>query len=131
MLEARVKEWRNQAHMDSTYNESLTARLAHFSRKEAAEMESAKKVAAEEDDDDEEDQHALPSGSSGDDGPVSPIRFSRVMRWLKCFICLNYLCENKNGLLFHIESFIKDEMSPPTWSNNISIFLGCSISNHE
>jgi hypothetical protein len=122
MLETRVKELRNQAHRDSTHNESLNARLFHFPRKEADE----------EDDDDEEDQHALPSGSSDNDGLVSPIRFSRVMRWLKHLIYLNYFYEHKNGLLFHIESFIKDEISPPlTWSNNISIFLGCSICNHE
>jgi hypothetical protein len=101
MLEVRVKELQNQAHMNSTQNESLNARLVHFLRKEAAE-----KVAAEEDDDEEEDQQALPSGSSDDDGPVSPIRFSRVMRLLKCPIYLNYLYKHKNGLLFHIKSFI-------------------------
>jgi hypothetical protein len=96
----------------------LNARLVHFLRKEAAEKEvaekeAAEKEAAEEDDDDEEDQQALPSRSSNDDGSVSPIRFPRVMRWLKCPIFLNYLYEHKNGLLFHIESFINDEMSPP------------------
>jgi hypothetical protein len=102
--------------------------LDTFQRKEAAEKE-----AAEEEDDEEEDQQALPLRSSDDDDPVSPIRFPRVMRWLKCPICLNYLYEHKKGLLFHIESFIKDEMSPPppSWSNNISIYLGCSICNHE
>jgi hypothetical protein len=110
MLEARVKELQNQAHMDSMYNETLNARLAHFLRKEAAEKEVAKKVVAEEEDDDEEGQEALPSGSTDDDGPI---RFPRVMHWLKCPICLNYLYEHKNGLLFHIENFIKDEMSPP------------------
>jgi hypothetical protein len=109
---------RNQANMDSTYNESLNAWLAHFLRKEAAEKEASKKEVdekevAKDDDDEEEDQQTLPSGTSNDDGPVSPIRFPRVMRWLKCPICLNYLYEHKNGLLFHIESFIKDEMSPP------------------
>jgi hypothetical protein len=112
--------------MDSTYNEYLNARLVHFLRKEAAETE-----AAEEDHDEEEDQQALLSGSSDDDSPVSPIRFPRVMRWLKCPTCLNYLYEHKNGLLFHIDSFIKEEMSPLTWLNNISVFLGCSICNHE
>jgi hypothetical protein len=107
--------------MDSRYNESLNAWLANFLRKEAAEKEAAeqeavKKVAAEVDD---------------DNSPISPIRFSRVMHLLKCLICLNYLYEHKNGLLFHIKRFIKDEMSPQTWSNNISIFLGFSICNHE
>jgi hypothetical protein len=72
-----------------------------------------KKQAIEEGGDDEEDQQALPSGSSDYNNPVSPIRFPRVMSWLKCPICLNYLYEHKNGLLFHIESFIKDAMSPP------------------
>jgi hypothetical protein len=43
----------------------------------------------------------------------SPIRLPRVMRWLKCPICLNYLYEHKNGLLLCIESFIKNAMSPP------------------
>jgi hypothetical protein len=136
MLEARVKELQNQAHKDSTHNESLNARLVHFPRKEAtkkevAEKEVAEKEAAEEDDDDKEDQQALPSGCSDNDIPVSPIRFPRVMCWLKRPICLNYLYEHKNGLLFHIKNFIKDEMSPPTWLNNNSIFLGCSICNHE
>jgi hypothetical protein len=56
MLEARVKELRNQAHTNSTQNESLNARLVHFLRKEAAEKEVAEKGAAEEDDDKEEDQ---------------------------------------------------------------------------
>jgi hypothetical protein len=122
MLEARVKELRNQSHRDSTHNESLNARLVHFLRKEADE----------EDNDNEEDQQALPSGSSDDNGTISRIRFPRVMRWLKCPICLNNLYDHKNCLLFHIESFINDEMSPPpTWSNNISIFLGCSIWSHE
>jgi hypothetical protein len=78
------------------------------------EKEAAKKeVAEKEDDNDEEDQQAWPSGSSNNDGPISPIKFPRVMHWLKCPICLNYLYEHKNGLLFHIESFIKDPMSPP------------------
>jgi hypothetical protein len=118
MLEARVKELQNQAHMDSTYNETLNAWLDHFLRKEAAEKEAAekevaKKVVAEEDDDEEEGPQALPSRSIDDNGPINPIRFPRVMHWLKCPICLNYLYEHKNGLLFHIENFIKDEMSPP------------------
>jgi hypothetical protein len=78
--------------------------------KEAVEEEAAEKEAAEEDDDELEDQHALPPKRSNDDGPVSAIRFPRVKCWLKCPICLNYLYEHKNGLLFHIESFIKDEM---------------------
>jgi hypothetical protein len=95
----------NQVDRDFSYNESLNRRLDTFWRKEANEKE--------EGDEEEEDQQALPSGSSDDDGPVSPIRFPKVKRWLKCPICLNYLYENKNGLLFHIESFIKDEMSPP------------------
>jgi hypothetical protein len=128
MLEARVKELRNQAYTNSTQNESLNARLVHFLRKEVAEKEAAEKGAAEEDDDKEEDQQALPSGSS-------PIRFSRGMCLLKCPSYLNYLYKHKNGLLFHIESFIYDEIStpppPPTWLYKISTFLGCSICNHE
>jgi hypothetical protein len=82
----------------------LKARLVPFLRMEVAEKE---------DDDDEEDQQAWPLGSSNDDGPVILIRFPRVMHWLKCPICLNYLYEHKNGLLFHIKSFITDAMSPP------------------
>jgi hypothetical protein len=69
-------------------------RLIPFVRKEAAEKEATKK----EDD---------------DVGPVSTIRFLRIKRWFKYPIYLNYLYEHKNGLVFHIESFIKDEMSPP------------------
>jgi hypothetical protein len=69
-------------------------------------------VAEKEDNDNEEDQ-AWPSGSCDDDIPVSPIIFPRVMRWFKFPICLDYLYEHKNGLLFHIESFIKDAMSLP------------------
>jgi hypothetical protein len=123
----------NQVDGHSRHNESLNRRLDTFQRKEAAEKEAADKEAAKEDDEEEEeeDQQVLPPGSSDDDNPINPIRFLRVMRWLKCPICLNYLYEHKNGLLFHIESFMKDEMSPPTWSNNISISLGCSICNHE
>jgi hypothetical protein len=99
---------RNQVDSFSRHNEALNRWLDTFQRKEAAEKE-----AAEEEDDEEEDQQALPLRSSDDDDPVSPIRFPRVMRWLKCPICLNYLYEHKKGLLFHIESFIKDEMSSP------------------
>jgi hypothetical protein len=99
----------NQAHEDFRYNKSLRARLVPFLRKEEAENEAAKK----EDDDDEENQQVWPSRSSDDDDPVNPIKFSRVMCWLKCPICLNYLYEHKNGFLFHIKSFIKDAMSPP------------------
>jgi hypothetical protein len=122
MLEARVKQLENQACEDFRYNESLKARLVLFLRKEAAEKEAAEKEATEKDaaemeavekEDDEEDQQAWPSRSSDDDDPISPIRFPRVMRWLKCPICLNYLYKHKNGFLFHIESFIKDAMSPP------------------
>jgi hypothetical protein len=126
MLEERVKELQNQVDGDSRHNESLNTRLDTFWRKEAVEKEAVEKEAAKE-----EDQQVLPPGSSDDDNPISPIRFFRVIRWLKCPICLNYLYEHKNALLFHIKSFIKDEMSPLTWSNNISIFLGCSICNHE
>jgi hypothetical protein len=113
MLEVRFKELRNQAHRDSTHNKSLNARLVHFLRKEAAKKEVAEKEAAKEDDDDKEDQQAMLLGSSDNDDRISPIRFPRVVRWLKCPICRNYLYEHKNGLLFHIKSFIKDEMSPP------------------
>jgi hypothetical protein len=108
MLEERVKELQNQIDGDSRHNESLNRRLDTFQRKEAA-----KKEVAEEDDDEVEDQQVLPLGSSDNDDLVNPIRFPRVMHWLKCPICLNYLYEHKNGLLFHIESFIRDEMSPP------------------
>jgi hypothetical protein len=118
MLEERVKQLQNHVDRDFSHNESLNRRIDTFRRKEAAEKEAAEKEAAkkeagEEDDDEEEDQQALPPGSSDDDGPVSPIRFNRVKRWLKCPICLAYLYEHKNGLLFDIKSFIKDEMSPP------------------
>jgi hypothetical protein len=104
----------NQARRDFRYNESSKARLILFLRKEAVKKEAVENEATKkEDDDDEEDQQDWPSGSSDDDGPVNAIRFPRVMCWLKCPICLNYLYEHKNGLLFHIESFIKDAMSPP------------------
>jgi hypothetical protein len=96
-------------------------------RKEAIEKEASEK----EDGDDEEDQQAWPSRSSDDNDPVSPIRFPKVMHWLKCPIYLNYLYEHKNGFLFHIESFIKDAMSPLDVVEHISIFLGCSICNLE
>jgi hypothetical protein len=112
MLEERVKQLQNHVDRDFSRNESLNRRIDTFRRKEAAEKEAAKKEAGEEDDDEEEDHQALPPGSSDDDGPVSPIRFNRVKRWLKCPICLDYLYEHKNGLLFDIKSFIKDEMSP-------------------
>jgi hypothetical protein len=108
MLEERVKQLQNQVDRDFSCNESLNKRLDTFRRKATVEKE-----AAEGGDDEEEDQRALPPGSSDDDGPVSPIRFPRVKCWLTCPICLNYLYEHNNGLLFHIESFIKDEMSAP------------------
>jgi hypothetical protein len=113
MLEERVKQLQNQVDRDFSCNESLNRRLDTFWRKVAADKEAADKEAAEEDDDDEEDEQALPPGSSDDDGPTSCIRFPRVKHWLKCPICLNYLYEHKIGLLFHIESFINDKMSPP------------------
>jgi hypothetical protein len=92
MLEAAVKQLQNQAHRDFRYNESFKAGLFPFLRKEAGKKEVAEKEADEkEEDDDEEDQQAWPSGSSDDEGLVSPIRFPKVMRWLKCPICLNYL----------------------------------------
>jgi hypothetical protein len=65
-----------------------TIRSKEAAEKEASEKEAAEKEVAEEDDDEEEDQQALPSGNSDDDSPVSCIQFSRVMRWLKCPICL-------------------------------------------
>jgi hypothetical protein len=140
MLEVRVKQLQNQACRDFMYNKSLNARLVTFLWNEAVEKEAAEKEASvkeavekeatKEDEDDEEEQEALPLGSSDNDNPVNPIRFPRVMCWLKCPICLNYLYKHKNGLLFHIESFIK-QCHCPMWSNNISIFLGCSICNHE
>jgi hypothetical protein len=110
MLEARIKQLQNQVRRDFSYNKSLNASLVPFLRKEVTEKEAVEKE--DDDDKEEEDQQAWPSRSSDDDG-VSPIRFLRVMRWLKCLICLNYFYEHKNGLLFHIESFIKDAMSPP------------------
>jgi hypothetical protein len=118
MLEVRIKQLQNQARRDFSYNESLNARLVPFLRKEvvekeAVEKEAAEKEAVEEDDDEEENQWAFPLGRSDDDGPISPIRYPRVMRWWKCPICLNYLYEEKNGLLFHIENFIEDSMSLP------------------
>jgi hypothetical protein len=64
------------------------------------------------DNDDEEDQEAWPS-SSDDDGPISPIRFPIIKHWFKCPICLNYLYEHKNSLLFHIKNLIIDEMLTP------------------
>jgi hypothetical protein len=108
MLEARVKQLKNQACENFRYNESLKARLVPFLRKEAAEKE---------DDDEEEDQQAWPSGSSDDDGPVSPIRFLRV----------------STRMVYSSTSKASSRMQchRPMWSNNISIFLGCSICNHE
>jgi hypothetical protein len=69
-----VKKLENQAHKDFRYNKYLNARLVPLLTKE---------VAGKEDDDEEEDQQAWPSGSSDDYSPVSPIRFPKVMRWLK------------------------------------------------
>jgi hypothetical protein len=107
----------NQVDRDFSCNESMNRSLDTFQRKEAAEKEAikkeaAEKEAAEEDGDKEEDQQALPPGTSDDDGPINPIKFPRVKHWFKCPICLNYLYEHKNGLLFDIKSFLKDEMSP-------------------
>jgi hypothetical protein len=74
----------------------------------------AEKVAAEkEDDNDEEDQQDWPSGSSDNDGPISPIRFLRVKHWFKCPICLNHLYQHKNSLFSHIKNFIMEELSTP------------------
>jgi hypothetical protein len=101
MLEMRVKQ---------------LERLVPFVRKEVAEKEAVKKKATEkeaskkEDDDDEEDQQ---SRSRDDDGPVCPIRVPRIKSWFKCPICVNYLYEHKNILLFHIKNFINDAMSLP------------------
>jgi type IV secretory pathway VirB9-like protein len=119
MLEERVKQLQNHVDWDFSCNKSLNRRLDTFrgkeaSENEAAEKEVAEKEAAEEDEAEEENQQALPPGSGDDDDPIITIRFPRVKHWLKCPICLNYLYEHKNGLLFHIESFIKDEMSPLT-----------------
>jgi hypothetical protein len=87
MLEERVKKLQKQVGEDSRHNESLNRRLHTFQRKEAAEKEVVEKEAAEEDDDEEEDQHVLPPGRSDDNDLVSPIKFPRVMSWLKCPIC--------------------------------------------
>jgi hypothetical protein len=90
MLKARVSQVEKQAREDFRYSESLLARLVPFMRKEAAEKEVdvkdvAKKEAAEkETTENDEYQWAWPSGSSDDDGPVSPIRFPRVKHWFKC-----------------------------------------------
>jgi hypothetical protein len=70
MLEERVKQLQNQVDWDFSCNKSLNRRLDTFRRKDAAEKEAA------EEDNEEEDQQALPLGSSDDDGPISPIRFS-------------------------------------------------------
>jgi hypothetical protein len=126
MLEARVKQLEKEAAekeaakaaMEVAEKEAAEKEAAgkEATQKEAVEKEAVKKEVAEkevvekEDDDEEEDQF-WPSGSSNDDDPVSPIRFPRVKRWFKCPICVNYLYEHKNGLLFHIKSFIKDVMS--------------------
>jgi hypothetical protein len=93
----------------------MIARLIPFLRKEAAEKEVVEKEADKKDDEEEEeeDQESWPSGSNDDDSPTSPIRFPRDQHCFKCPICVNYLYEHKNILLFHIENFIKDEMSPP------------------
>jgi hypothetical protein len=104
ILEATVKQFKKQACGDFRYIESLMARLIPLLRKEAVEKE---------DDDDEEDQQAWPSGTSDNDGPVSPIRFPRVKHWFKCPICLNHLYQHKNNLFIDIENFIVDELLMP------------------
>jgi hypothetical protein len=119
MLEVRVEQLLKQVHEDFRYNESLLVRLVPFMKKEADEKEAAEKEADEkeatekEDDDDEEDQQAWPSGSSNDDGPVSPIKLPRMKRWFKCIICLNHLYRHKNSLFVDIKNFIMEELLMP------------------
>jgi hypothetical protein len=103
MFEARVQELEKPLVKYFKHSEVVMARLIPFLRKEVAEKE---------DNDDEEDQEVWPSGSSDDDGPISSIRFPRVKRWFNCPICLNYLYQHNNSLLFRIENFITDKMSP-------------------
>jgi hypothetical protein len=71
------------------------------------------KEAAEKEDEEEEDQPWRPSGSSNDEGPISPIRFSRVKRWFKCLICFNHLYQHKNNLFCHIKYMMMDEFFTP------------------
>jgi hypothetical protein len=102
------------------------------SRSTNDEKKAAKKVVAEKvDDDDEEDQQAWPSGSSDNDDPISPIRFPRVMRWLKYPICLNYCMSTRMVCSSTSKASSRIKCHHPTWSNNISIFLGCFICSHE
>jgi hypothetical protein len=65
------------AEKEATKKEAAVKDVA---KKEAAEKEVAEKETTEND----VDQWAWPSGSSDDDGPVSPIRFPRVKHWFKC-----------------------------------------------
>jgi hypothetical protein len=67
----------------------------------------------EKDDDNEEEDQSWPSGSSDDNGPVSPIRFPKVKRWFKCPICLNDLYQYKNSLFFDIEYLMMDGFLKP------------------
>jgi hypothetical protein len=78
-------------------------------RKEAVEKEAAEK----DDDDEEEHQHAWPSRSSDDHGPISPITFPRVKRWFNCPICLKHLYQHKSSLFGHIKNFMKEELAMP------------------
>jgi hypothetical protein len=87
MLEKRVKQLQNHVDRDFSCNEFLNRRLDTFWRKEVAEKEAAEKEADEEDEEEKEDQQALPLGSSDYNDTISPIRFPRVKRWLKCPIC--------------------------------------------
>jgi hypothetical protein len=66
MLEARVKQLKNQAHEDFRYNKSLKARFVPFLRKEAAEKE---------DDDNEEDQHPSHQEAAMMTAPLAPSDF--------------------------------------------------------
>jgi hypothetical protein len=143
MLEARVEELVKQLVKEFQYNKVLGRRIGDYMRKEVAEKEVEKKEAAEKEaeielvpleedevvsppavqadwgssdnDDDEEDQEAWPSGSSDDEYNCDegPIKFPKVKSWFKCPIYLREMYEHMNSVLFHIHSFIAEEIGPP------------------
>jgi flagellar biosynthesis GTPase FlhF len=117
MLDVRVKQLEKQVVEKEAAKEAAEKEVAkkEAARKEATEKEMVEKEVAEkeaakkEDNDEVEDQSWQPSGSSEDDGPVDPIRFSRVKRWCKCPICFNHLYQHKNSLFFHIKYMMMGE----------------------